>query len=64
MPLFRHDTRFERLADSALAAWSAIPPAIASDCMTRGQVMAARPKPLAPGTRLTNSISSQAGNTA
>ncbi|MGR3715340.1 MAG: RraA family protein [Thermohalobaculum sp.] len=53
MPLFRHDTRFERLADSALAAWSAIPPAIASDCMNRSQVMAARIKPLAPGTRLT-----------
>ncbi len=53
MPLFRHDTRFERLSDSALAAWSAIPPAIASDCMNRDQTMAARIKPLAPGTRLT-----------
>ena len=53
MPLFRHDIRFARLADSALAAWAAIPPAIASDCMNRGQTMAARIKPLAPGTRLT-----------
>ncbi len=53
MPLYRHDTRFERLADRALTAWAAIPPAIASDCLNRGQVMAARIKPLAPGTRLT-----------
>ncbi len=52
MPLYRHDTRFERLADTALAAWRDIPPAIASDCMNRSQVMAARIKPLAPGTRL------------
>ena len=52
MPLFRHDTRFEKLADTALAAWAKIPPAIASDCMNRSQVMAARIKPLAPGTRL------------
>jgi regulator of RNase E activity RraA len=53
MPLFRHHTSFARLTDSALAAWAAIPPAIASDCMNRGQAMAARIKPLAPGTRLT-----------
>ncbi len=52
MPLYRHDTRFERLAESALAAWAAIPPAIASDCMNRSQVMSAAIKPLAPGTRL------------
>ena len=53
MPLFRHNTSFARLTDSAIAAWAAIPPAIASDCMNRGQVMAARIKPLAAGTRLT-----------
>jgi regulator of RNase E activity RraA len=52
MPLYRHDARFERLPETALAAWRDIPPAIASDCMNRGQVMAARIKPLAPGTRL------------
>jgi len=52
MPLYRHDARFERLAETALAAWRDIPPAIASDCMNRSQVMAARIKPLAPGTRL------------
>jgi regulator of RNase E activity RraA len=52
MPLYRHDTRFERLTESALAAWAAIPPAIASDCMNRSQVMSAAIKPLAPGTRL------------
>ncbi len=53
MPLFHHDTHFERLPETALAAWAEIPPAIASDCMNRGQVMAARIKQLAPGTRLT-----------
>jgi regulator of RNase E activity RraA len=52
MPLFRHDTHFARLTDAALAAWAMIPPAIASDCMNRSQSMAARIKPLAPGTRL------------
>ncbi|MHA1529346.1 MAG: RraA family protein [Alphaproteobacteria bacterium] len=53
MSILLHDAPFERLAESALAAWAEIPPAIASDCMNRGQVMAARIKPLAPGTRLT-----------
>jgi 4-hydroxy-4-methyl-2-oxoglutarate aldolase len=53
MPLFRHNTGFARLTDSEIAAWAAIPPAIASDCMNRGQTMAARIKPLAAGTRLT-----------
>jgi regulator of RNase E activity RraA len=52
MPLLQHDARFERLPETALAAWAEIPPAIASDCMNRSQVMAARIKPLAPGTRL------------
>ena len=53
MPLYRHDARFRRLTDAALADWAAIPPAIASDCMNRSQSMAARIKPMAPGTRLT-----------
>ncbi len=52
MTILRHDAPFERLDQTALAAWAGIPPAIASDCMNRGQVMAARIKPLAPGTRL------------
>jgi 4-hydroxy-4-methyl-2-oxoglutarate aldolase len=53
MPLYRHDARFTRLTDAALTDWATIPPAIASDCMNRSQSMAARIKPLAPGTRLT-----------
>lgn len=53
MPLFRHDANFSRLTDADLAAWTTIPPAIASDCMNRSQTMAARIKPLAPGARLT-----------
>ena len=53
MPLIRHNASFARLTDSAIAAWATIPPAIATDCMNRGQAMAARIKPLAAGTRLT-----------
>jgi len=53
MPLYQTGTSFEPLAAAALAGWSAIPPAIASDCMNRSQAMAARIKPVAAGTRLT-----------
>ncbi len=53
MPLLRFDASFERLPADILTAWSAIPPAIASDCMNRSQAMAARIKPVVPGTRLT-----------
>jgi len=53
MTLYRHDPGFARLAAGALAAWSDIPPAIASDCMNRAQAMSAAIKPLKPGTRLT-----------
>ena len=53
MSILRHDAPFARLDQAALAAWAKIPPAIASDCMNRGQAMAARIKPLAPRTRLT-----------
>ncbi len=40
---------FTRLGDDDLAKWRDIPPAIASDCMNRCYVMAARISPLAPG---------------
>lgn len=53
MTLYRHEAEFARLDADALAAWSGIPPAIASDCMNRAQAMAARVKPVLPGTRLT-----------
>ena len=53
MSILRHDTRFARLDKAAHAAWAAIPPAIASDCMNRGQAMVGAIKPLAAGTRLT-----------
>ncbi len=49
MPLYRHNTSFRRLSAERLEAWSAIPPAIASDCMNRTQTMAAAVKPLAKG---------------
>lgn len=53
MPLIRFNASFERPSADVLAAWSGIPPAIASDCMNRSQAMAARIKPVRPGTRLT-----------
>jgi 4-hydroxy-4-methyl-2-oxoglutarate aldolase len=53
MPLYLTGTSFEPLAAAALAGWSEIPPAIASDCMNRSQAMAARIKPVAASTRLT-----------
>ncbi len=40
---------FTRLGADDLAKWRDIPPAIASDCMNRCYVMAARISPLAPG---------------
>jgi 4-hydroxy-4-methyl-2-oxoglutarate aldolase len=52
MPIQRYETDFTTLGDDDLAAWRDIPPAIVGDCMNRNQVMAARIKPLAPGTTL------------
>ena len=52
MPLLRHDVSFAPLGPEDLNAWSAIPPAIASDCMNRAGTMSAQIKPIAPGTRL------------
>ena len=48
--LYRTD--FERLTAEDLARWSDIPPAIASDCMNRSNVMSGRISPLAPGMKL------------
>ena len=45
-------TNFERLTAEDLAKWSDIPPAIASDCMNRSNVMSGRISPLAPGMKL------------
>ena len=52
MPLLCHDAPFAPLGADSLAAWTAVPPAIASDCMNRSGAMAASIKPLAAGTRL------------
>lgn len=49
MALLRHDVTFQRLTEEDIAAWRSIPPAVASDCMNRGQVMQARIKPVAAG---------------
>ena len=45
-------TDFERLTAEGLARWSDIPPAIASDCMNRSNVMSGCISPLAPGMKL------------
>lgn len=52
MAIQRHQIEFERLSKADIESWRKIPPAIASDCMNRGQFMAAAIKPLSPGTRL------------
>ena len=49
MALQRRIASFHELSDPELAAWRKIPPAVASDCMNRTQVMHARIKPLVPG---------------
>lgn len=49
MGLQQRDARFRTLAPEELEAWRAIPPAVASDCMNRTQVMSAAIKPISEG---------------
>jgi len=49
MAIQRYTTKFQRLSVGELASWKIIPPAVASDCMNRSNVMAARISPLSPG---------------
>ncbi|EIF33041.1 Demethylmenaquinone methyltransferase [Burkholderia sp. Ch1-1] len=46
------DVIFTHLPDEVLAQWRLVPPAVASDCMNRTQVMASAIKPIFPGARL------------
>ena len=46
------DTSFRVLSTDELDAWRAIPPAVASDCMNRTQVMSAAIKPIIEGLTL------------
>ena len=65
MAVQRYEVEFERLSEAEIEAWRKIPPAIASDCMNRGQFMAAAIKPLSPGTRLAGqarTVSSMVGD--
>ncbi len=48
----RFEVNFPILSSEDLAAWREIPPAVASDCMNRTQVMDAAIKPVMPGTVL------------
>ncbi|MGF7159824.1 regulator of RNase E activity RraA [Rhodoligotrophos appendicifer] len=52
MALQKHDADFRILSAAELDAWRAIPPAVASDCMNRTQVMIARIKPISTGMTL------------
>jgi len=52
MAIQRHLTKFQKLSAETLAQWRDIPPAIASDCMNRSNVMAARISPLSPGMNI------------
>ncbi len=49
MAVQRYRAEFKRLSADDLAKWKDVPPAIASDCMNRSNVMAARISPLSPG---------------
>jgi regulator of RNase E activity RraA len=49
MALLRHQVNFPILTSEELEAWRQIPPAVASDCMNRTQVMHAEIKPVLPG---------------
>lgn len=49
MALLQQDAPFRVLSDEELDAWRAIPPAVASDCMNRTQVMSAAIKPIREG---------------
>lgn len=52
MAIQQYQTDYRRLQAAELNAWAGVAPAIVGDCMNRGQVMAARIKPVAPGTTL------------
>lgn len=52
MAFQQSDVAFEALSAEELQAWRAIPPAVASDCMNRTQVMKAAIKPIAQDTVL------------
>jgi 4-hydroxy-4-methyl-2-oxoglutarate aldolase len=49
MAIQRYRTDYKRLSTEEISKWKNIPPSIAGDCMNRGNVMAARMTPLAPG---------------
>ncbi|WP_108659614.1 RraA family protein [Acuticoccus kandeliae] len=50
MALERHVADYRVLTSEELAAWRMIPPAVASDCMNRTQVMKSSIKPISPNT--------------
>ena len=50
MALERHHPQYRILSADEIEAWRKIPPAVASDCMNRTQVMNSAIKPIAPGT--------------
>lgn len=52
MALKKNDVSFRQLSAEELDAWRRIPPAVASDCMNRTQVMKAAIKPIAQGSAL------------
>ncbi|WID98610.1 hypothetical protein QO058_10420 [Bosea vestrisii] len=52
MAFQQSDIAFPALSAAQIEAWRAIPPAVASDCMNRTQVMKAAIKPISPDTIL------------
>lgn len=52
MTIRLHEAPYSRLSDDELAAWSAIPPAVASDVMDRAGAMKGAMSPVAPGAAI------------
>lgn len=65
MALKKNDVTFRQLSADELDAWRKIPPAVASDCMNRTQVMKAAIKPISQGATLcgqARTVSTMAGD--
>ena len=52
MAFYKRDADYRLLSAAEIEAWRAIPPAVASDCMNRTQVMSSAIKPISTGIKL------------
>lgn len=67
MAVQKFNAAFERLGPDVMAAWRAIPPAIATDCMNRCNVMSGAMAPIGPGMTIcgqARTVTGMAGDNA